>query len=427
MSGNNSSDVMTEYEPIEYIVQVFAAKFAVAYCFVFILPLLLTCCCCCYKSPCKGKSKKDRKEKRFDIVKYNDLYESDIDELKIKTKNDKKSGKNSGEDSHKKSVKDGQPSPQKTSIFRRIFCCGSKGVQRGDGSATSNLLNVENGVGEQTTVPKKYIYYVFDTMDNTKFTTLLNASEDSDKVFENFETFVNVIIRTYDPSEVEILLQIESPGGIAYKFEYTYDNLMRLKNKGFTITALTDTYCASGGYMLACACNKIICAQNANVGSVGVALQLYNYSKLADKVGIEDIILTTGQYKRPFPVGSPYTQDDKDRMTGMVSETFETFKEIVKLGRNLTDEQMAPVIEARVYPGHIAHQHKMVDEICLSSTYVDKISEKHDVYMLVPTEHNSGMFSGIVKDIFASASLSHMVKVFKQQLVEGIITTQILT
>jgi len=419
----NNSDSNIEYEPISYIVQVFAAKFAIAYCFVFVLPLL--CCCCCLSHRSK-RNKHDNDERRFDIVKYNDLYESDVDELRSTIKS-KKSGK-------------GQNQTSKRSLLRRIFCCKSKKAQSNVEYGTVSVVtddinnndNSNNGNQDQDhekekgkeSTEKMYIYYVFDTMDNTKFTTLLNTVDKSDKVFENFETFVNVIIKTYDPTEVEIILQIESPGGIAYKFELAYDNLTRLRNKGFFITAVTDTYCASGGYMLACACNKIVCAENAKIGSVGVALQLYNYSKLADKVGVEDITFTTGQYKRPFPTGSSYTEADTKRINDMVDETFETFKRIVKTGRKLTDEQMGPIIEARVYPGSIALHNNMVDEICLSSTYIDRISEDHDIYMLVNVNNKRGMIGGLLGNILTSTTiptLNTVVNFVKQLTADNII------
>jgi len=383
-----SDDLIFDNQSINYIIGVFAAKFAVSLAFIIII-LILLCCCC--RSCCKGGKDDEFKKNRFKFIKYDEIYEKDIEELKsVVELKDKLKDKSKDESQNQSQNK------VKRNLFTRIRerFTRNRG-QRQDGQ----VVDIENGNFEPKETSKKYIYYVFDTMGNTKFTTLLNVSSHGDNIFDNLEAFVDVVCKAFKPEDVEILLQIESPGGLAYKYEYAYDHLMRLRKKGFIITAIIDTICASGGYMLACACNKIVCAENARIGSVGVVAQIVNYSKLSDKIGIEDITLTTGQYKRPFPTGSPYNEEDTKRMKEMIDETFETFKGMVQRGRNLSTEEMGPIQEARVYQGRKALEYKMVDEISLSTTYIDKIAECNDVYMFASMNKKKGFVSGLFGEL----------------------------
>lgn len=121
-------------------------------------------------------------------------------------------------------------------------------------------------------------------------------------------------------------------GGYAFRFERSYSDLMRLRSYGFHITALIDTICASGGYMLACGCNRIICSPYAQIGSVGVITKIHNYSKMIDKIGIEEKTFSTGKYKAGFPQGAPYTQEDVDITNELVDDTLVSFKQIVHAG-----------------------------------------------------------------------------------------------
>lgn len=201
---------------------------------------------------------------------------------------------------------------------------------------------------------KKYIMYRFNNLTGEERGLdmgMISSSGKRNDPFVNLEVFVNIILKTCNSKNTEILLHISSPGGVAYKFEKLYTSVKRLSDRGFKITALIDDICASGGYMLACACDKIVCSKYSQIGSVGVIAEVINYHELSKKVGLDVKTFKTGKYKDAFPSGEPYTDEDIDKMNGMMFDTLEVFSDIVKSARGFSVEQMEEILSAKVWYG----------------------------------------------------------------------------
>jgi signal peptide peptidase SppA len=231
---------------------------------------------------------------------------------------------------------------------------------------------------------KIYIVYEFNNLDKISKPSRYMESEELDE-FDELEEFVNIIIRSFKDKydQIGIILKISSPGGSAFKFEHAYLNLIRLCDKKIELIGLVDKMAASGGYMLAMGCDKIISSKYAIIGSVGVIAQLYNWSELNKKVGLEEKTFTTGSHKNPFPMGSTYTEEDVERMGEMIDETFCVFKDIVFGGsRKFTQEQIEQITKAKTFHGFQAIQMGMVDQIQMSLEYLDQLDlEGHNIWI----------------------------------------------
>lgn len=241
---------------------------------------------------------------------------------------------------------------------------------------TNQIKNLDN--------QKIYIVYEFNNLDKISKPSRYMESEELDE-FDELEEFVNIIISSFKDKyeKIGVILKISSPGGSAFKFEHAYLNLLRLKDKKIELIGLVDKMAASGGYMLAMGCDKIICSKYAIIGSVGVIAQLYNWSELNKKVGLEEKTFTTGSHKNPFPMGSPYDQEDIERMGEMIDETFSVFKDIVFGGsRKFTQEQIEQITKAKTFHGFQAIQMGMVDQIQMSSEYLNKLDlDGHNIWI----------------------------------------------
>jgi signal peptide peptidase SppA len=261
----------------------------------------------------------------------------------------------------------------------------------------ANNLLIENLISEKDKVDieaglikkKIYLLYEFNNLDKISKPSSYIESEETDE-FDELEEFIQMVIKSFENNyeQVGVLLKISSPGGSAFKFEHAYQNLLRLKEKKIELIGLVDKMAASGGYMLASACDKIVCSKYSIIGSVGVIAQLYNWSELNKKVGLEEKTWTTGSHKNPFPLGSNYTQEDNERMNEMIQETFEIFKGIVIKSRNFTTNQIEEILKAKTFPGFKALELNMVDEIMMSHDYIDLLEENHNVWYCY-TEKNS--------------------------------------
>lgn len=246
---------------------------------------------------------------------------------------------------------------------------------------------------------KIYLVYEFNNLDKRSNPSSYMSSESGDE-FDELEEFVNMIIKSFEKNydHLGILLKISSPGGSAFKFEHAYSNLLRLKNKGIELVGLVDKMAASGGYMLAAACDKIVCAEYATIGSVGVIAQVHNWAELGKKVGLEEKTWTTGSHKNPFPTGTTYTDEDDQRMEELIDKTFNIFKSIVMKSRKFTPEQMEEICMAKTFSGSEALKLNMVDNIELSSDYMDHLNLTNNIWICGKEKKSKNIFNSFLTD-----------------------------
>ena len=285
---------------------------------------------------------------------------------------------------------------------------------------SDNTKSVEHDIEQGLNVNKIYLVYEFNNLDKMTNPKSYMESDEFDE-FDELEEFVNMVIKSFETkyNQVGILLKISSPGGSAFKFEHAYLNLLRLKDKGIELVGLVDKMAASGGYMLASACDKIVCAKYATIGSIGVIAQLYNWSELSKKVGLEEKTWTTGSHKNPFPMGSSYTEEDNQRMKEMIDETFDIFKSIVMESRKFTSEQMEEIGKAKTFPGFSALELNMVDNLELSSDYMDNLSQTNNIWICSKEKKSKSLVSSLLMDMdLKSFGINLISKVHNQLMID---------
>jgi signal peptide peptidase SppA len=170
-----------------------------------------------------------------------------------------------------------------------------------------------------------------------------------------------------------------SPGGSAVKYMQSYSHIQRLKNRGYEVIALAGSLCASGGYMLALACDKIICEPYSSIGSVGVITAGVNCHELFKKVGITYKTFSTGKCKSPYPLGDEITEENIAVMQQYLTSTQEIFKNMVAKARNLTNEELEEILTANVWYGEDAKRLKLVDEIMMSEDYIEMLIKNKNI------------------------------------------------
>ena len=96
----------------------------------------------------------------------------------------------------------------------------------------------------------------------------------------------------------EVVLRLESPGGVVHGYGLAASQLSRIKDAGVTLVIAVDKVAASGGYMMACVGDRILAAPFAILGSIGVVAQLPNFHRLLKKNDVDFEQFTAGEYKR---------------------------------------------------------------------------------------------------------------------------------
>jgi serine protease SohB len=128
-----------------------------------------------------------------------------------------------------------------------------------------------------------------------------------------------------------VALLINSPGGSPVQSHLIYRRIRQLAaEKGVPVIAFAEDVAASGGYMIACAADEIVCDTYSIVGSIGVVGGSFGFHKLMDKIGIERRLYTSGERKAMLDPFLPEKTEDVERLKGVQREIHEEFIALVK-------------------------------------------------------------------------------------------------
>lgn len=215
--------------------------------------------------------------------------------------------------------------------------------------------------GEKET-PKPCVY-VLD------FKGDISASETT-ALREEISAIINVA-----KADDEVLLRLESPGGVVHGYGLAASQLARLKQKGIKSTVAVDKVAASGGYMMACVADRIVSAPFAIIGSIGVVAQIPNIHRLLKKYDVDVDVMTAGEFKRTVTVLGENTEKGKQKFQAELEETHQLFKQFVAQNRPHLD--VDKVATGEHWFGQQALELKLVDELATSDDIIlEKMKDK---------------------------------------------------
>lgn len=178
----------------------------------------------------------------------------------------------------------------------------------------------------------------------------------------------------------EVLLRLESGGGMVNSYGLAASQLVRLRQFGIPLTVCIDKVAASGGYMMACIGNKIISSPFAVLGSIGVVAQLPNLHRLLKKYDVDFEVLTSGEYKRTLTLFGENTDKGRDKFKQDLEVTHDLFKNFVASYRPSLD--IDKVATGEVWLGINALEIKLVYELKTSDEYLVARARDADLYHL---------------------------------------------
>ena len=176
----------------------------------------------------------------------------------------------------------------------------------------------------------------------------------------------------------EILVKVESPGGLVHGYGLAASQLQRIRSAGVPLTIAVDKVAASGGYMMACVADRIVAAPFAVLGSIGVLAQLPNFNRLLKKNNIDFELLTAGEYKRTLTMFGENTDKGREKFVEELEETHDLFKGFVSANRPSLD--IAKVATGEVWYGQKALDEGLIDELATSDAFVQERLKDWDVY-----------------------------------------------
>lgn len=138
-----------------------------------------------------------------------------------------------------------------------------------------------------------------------------------------------------DSNTKGIILNINSPGGSAVQAAYVYDEIRRQKaeHPNLPIYSVVGDICASGGYYIAAASDKIYVSPASLIGSIGVVMNGFGFSNVLEKLGVERRLMTAGEHKAMLDPFSPVNQQESQHMQGLLDQVHQQFINAVRQGR----------------------------------------------------------------------------------------------
>lgn len=178
---------------------------------------------------------------------------------------------------------------------------------------------------------------------------------------------ITAILNVATPED-EVLLRLESAGGVVHGYGLAAAQLMRLRARQIPLVVSIDKLAASGGYMMAAVANKIIAAPFAIIGSIGVIVQLPNFNRLLKDKHIDFEQQTAGEFKRTITMFGENTEEGRQKLQHEIEDIHQLFKKLITDYRK--DIDIAKVATGEHWLGEQAIGLKLIDEIKTSDDYM---------------------------------------------------------
>ena len=190
-------------------------------------------------------------------------------------------------------------------------------------------------------------------------------------------------VLTVAQAEDEIVLRLESAGGLVHAYGLAAAQLLRVRDRRVKLTVAVDKVAASGGYMMACVADRVIAAPFAVLGSIGVVAQLPNFNRLLKKHDIDYEQFMAGEFKRTVTLFGENTEKGRHKFQEEIEITHALFKDFVKTHRPQLD--LDQVATGEYWYGTKALDCRLADELRTSDDYLLQASATADLYEVTYT------------------------------------------
>ena len=162
-----------------------------------------------------------------------------------------------------------------------------------------------------------------------------------------------------------VILRINSPGGSPVQAGYINDEIRRLRANypEIPLYAVIGDICASGGYYIAAAADKIFVDKASLVGSIGVLMDGFGFTGTMEKLGVERRLFTAGVHKGFLYPFSPLDAKQREHLTGLLNEIHEQFIRIVQQGRGDRLKDTPEIFSGVVWTGKQSIELGLADEM----------------------------------------------------------------
>jgi protease-4 len=159
-----------------------------------------------------------------------------------------------------------------------------------------------------------------------------------------------------------VVLYVNSRGGDAFASDLMWREVLRLRKSKPVVVAMGDA-AASGGYYIAAPASAIVAQAGTLTGSIGVVSLRPITAGLLDRAGVNTVVLSRGAHSGVFSISQPPSDDERQALRDLIFTSYAEFKQRVREGRDISEEQLEPIAGGRVWLGQEALELGLVDQL----------------------------------------------------------------
>ncbi len=192
-----------------------------------------------------------------------------------------------------------------------------------------------------------------------------------------------------DSNTQGVILRIDSPGGSPVQAGYINDEIKRLRTlyPNIPLYVVVEDICASGGYYVAAAADKIFVDKASIVGSIGVVIDGFGFTGLMDKLGIERRAITAGENKRFLDPFGPLTPQSREFAEKMIGEIHQQFITVVRNGRGKRLKETPDIFSGLIWTGEKSIELGLADALGSVDSVARDVIKAEDVVDFTPRQN----------------------------------------
>jgi protease-4 len=184
-----------------------------------------------------------------------------------------------------------------------------------------------------------------------------------------------------DSNTQGVVLRINSPGGSPVQAGYINDEIRRLRGQypNIPLYAVVEDICASGGYYVAAAADRIYVDKASVVGSIGVVMDGFGFTGTMEKLGVERRAITAGENKAFLDPFSPLNPAHKEFAEKMLGEIHQQFISVVRNGRGKRLKESPEIFSGLVWVGQKSIELGLADALGSVDSVARDVIKAEDV------------------------------------------------
>ena len=186
-----------------------------------------------------------------------------------------------------------------------------------------------------------------------------------------------------------VILRINSPGGSPVQAGHINDEIRRLRAKhpDIPLYAVVEDICASGGYYVAVAADRIYVDKASIVGSIGVLMDGFGFTGAMEKLGVERRLLAAGDNKGFLDPFSPLLEPQQEHARQMLGDIHQQFIGVVRQGRGNRLRETSDMFSGLLWVGQKSVELGLADALGSVDYVAREVIKAEDIVDFTPREN----------------------------------------